>query len=398
MRKVFGNWQRTANYDEAPGGRIWVIWDQTKVEFEVKQVHEQYIAGQVVLRQCNNKFIFVAVYGKHSIHDRKKWIQKWPNMEGTIMQPGFSDHCPLMVTVAEPTGMGKRPFKFFNCLATHPKFDDIVSQCWMKRSRGNLMLKVWYKLKNLKKDLKQLNNEEYSSVGPKIQAARNKLMNIQIGMAYPKNDDEVIALETETKVELAKWLELEESIIKQARNHIGRLMDNTRQLLQNANEVEEEILSFYKKLLGTAASTLPIVDPNVMQNGHTLTRQQQMQLIKPITKEEVHKALQGIDDSKVPGCDGYNSHFFKKTWNILGEEVTKAVLEFFETTEMCKAINCTTITLIPKVKNPTNIKEFRPISCCTVLYKMISKILTARLQEIMPDLIDNCQQLLYQEG
>ncbi|XP_019242136.1 PREDICTED: uncharacterized protein LOC109222212 [Nicotiana attenuata] len=220
----------------------------------------------------------------HSRIDRilanAEWIQKWPNMEGTIMQPGFSDHCPIMVTVAEPTRMGKRPFKFFNCLAAHHKFDDIVSQCWKKRIKENPMLKVWYKLKHLKKDLKKLNNKECSSVGPKIQAARNKLMNIQMGMESPENNDEVIAQEKETKVELAKWLEVEESIMKQARNHIGRLMDNTGQLLQSANEVEEEILSFYKKLLGTAASTLPIVDPNVMQNGYTLNRQQQMQLIK----------------------------------------------------------------------------------------------------------------------
>nr|XP_016441106.1 PREDICTED: uncharacterized protein LOC107766773 [Nicotiana tabacum] len=343
MRKVFGNWQWTANYDEAPGGRIWIIWDQTKVEFEVKQVHEKYIAGQVVLRQYNNKFIFVAkivmgnpvqegevtdfkkfiadvglaelktirrnyTWTNNHVHSRidrilanAEWIQKWPNMEGTIMQPDFSDHCPLMVTVAKPTGRGKRPFKFFNCLADHHKFDDIVRQCWMKRSKGKPMLKVWYKLKHLKNDLKQLNNEEYNSVEPKIQAARNKLMNIQMGMASPKTDDEVIALEKETKVELVKWLEVEESIMKQkarikwlkvgdsntayfhvyvknrqARNHIGRLMDNTGKLLQSAKEVEEEILIFYKRLLGTTASTLPIVDPDVMQNGHTLNRQQQM--------------------------------------------------------------------------------------------------------------------------
>ncbi|XP_009768476.1 uncharacterized protein [Nicotiana sylvestris] len=45
-------------------------------------------------------------------------------------------------------------------------------------------------------------------------------------------------------------------------------------------------------------------------------------------------------------------------------------MEFFETTKMCKAINCTTITLIPKVKNPTNIKEFMPILtalCCRMI-------------------------------
>lgn len=55
---------------------------------------------------------------------------------------------------------------------------------------------------------------------------------------------------------------------------------------------------------------------------------------------------------------------------------------------MNRNINCATVTLIPKVKNPATVKEFRPISCCKVLYKIISKILTNRIQSIMDMIVD----------
>ncbi|XP_074265867.1 uncharacterized protein LOC141588319 [Silene latifolia] len=54
-------------------------------------------------------------------------------------------------------------------------------------------------------------------------------------------------------------------------------------------------------------------------------------------------------------------------------------------------INATTITLIPKLDRPTSVKHFRPISCCNVLYKAISKIMCNRLAAILPDIISKNQ-------
>jgi hypothetical protein len=54
-------------------------------------------------------------------------------------------------------------------------------------------------------------------------------------------------------------------------------------------------------------------------------------------------------------------------------------------------LNLTNIALVPKVKTPSCVTDFRPISLCNVLYKLISKILANRLKKILPDIISPVQ-------
>ncbi|XP_075109150.1 uncharacterized protein LOC142180944 [Nicotiana tabacum] len=279
IKNVFNTWKWIANYYTAPGGRIWVVWDQTKVDFE-----------------SSTKFNFGAVYGMHTIQDRKgnvvqefevrdfkefildvglaelrtvgrnytwtnnhvhgkidrifvnaEWIQNWPTMEESILKPSFFDHCPLNKTLDDNNQAGSRLFKFLNFLSQY-KFEDTVKQCWIKESKGNLMFKVWNKFKLLKVELKQLHSQDFNNIEHKFKQQ----------------------------------------------------------------------------------------DPN-------------WKLIRPVTRDEVKQAIQDIDDNKALGCNGYNSFFFKKTWHILGKEFTEAVMDFFKSAEMCKPVNCTTITLIPKL-------------------------------------------------
>lgn len=50
-------------------------------------------------------------------------------------------------------------------------------------------------------------------------------------------------------------------------------------------------------------------------------------------------------------------------------------------------VNKTCIVLIPKCNNPTNMSEFRPISLCNVLYKIISKTMAIKLKPFLSSIV-----------
>lgn len=54
-------------------------------------------------------------------------------------------------------------------------------------------------------------------------------------------------------------------------------------------------------------------------------------------------------------------------------------------------VNCALVTLIPKMTNASQLKEYRPIACCSVLYKIISTIISNRMQQVIPDIISDTQ-------
>ena len=96
--------------------------------------------------------------------------------------------------------------------------------------------------------------------------------------------------------------------------------------------------------------------------------------------KEVWVALKQMAPLTTPGPDGMLPIFYKSFWHIVGEDVTMVVLKVLNSGVVPESLNSTFTALIPKVKQPRKVYDFRPISLCNVVYKLISKVLVNRLK------------------
>ncbi|KAL0302796.1 UNVERIFIED_CONTAM: hypothetical protein Sangu_3077600 [Sesamum angustifolium] len=97
---------------------------------------------------------------------------------------------------------------------------------------------------------------------------------------------------------------------------------------------------FFRKVAMRRASKKVFQIAN--EAGRTFTEQDE------IVDEFVSFYQRLLGDDKAPGPDGYSSGFFKAAWPVIGEEVVKAILEFFTTGRLLKQVNTTMLALIPK--------------------------------------------------
>ncbi|PKU86009.1 Putative ribonuclease H protein [Dendrobium catenatum] len=125
--------------------------------------------------------------------------------------------------------------------------------------------------------------------------------------------------------------------------------------------------------------------------GSTIPPNLVSSLIILVTDLEIHDVVFAGSSSKAPGPDGFTFEFYKETWEIIGTHVCKAVKQFFSTGFLPRGAKATAIVLIPKGSHASNILDYRPISLCNVFYKIIAKIISNRMREVMPFIINSSQ-------
>ncbi|CAI8601339.1 unnamed protein product [Vicia faba] len=109
--------------------------------------------------------------------------------------------------------------------------------------------------------------------------------------------------------------------------------------------------------MGNEDRCLQHVDLSVVREGPQLSYNQRKNLIAPIQEKEIYEALHDVGDSKAPGVDGYSAKLFKTCWNIVKQDLVKAICYWFKHNTMYKAFNGTLVTLHPKSADAKYLKD-----------------------------------------
>nr|GEV88392.1 hypothetical protein [Tanacetum cinerariifolium] len=281
----------------------------------------------------------------------------------TLFQPHrISDHSLAVLRVPMTSVTKPRPFKFSNLLVHNTRFKDIVWNGWNYEVSGFWMYKVVKRLKILMKPLRKLLYDQ-SNILKKVKHLRHELDEVQRALdSDPTNKD--------LREDEAAYLQAfnDATLVEE---HFLRQKEKVKWL-----KLGDSNTAYFHKVVKSQASRNHI-DSVMAANGvfvDGLSIDVANHMVLAVTDQEIWDAIFSMGNDKAPGSDGYSVVFFKEAWDIIAQDVIKDIKEFFVSGVLLKELNHTIIALIPKVDTLMMINDYRPISCCNVLYKCITAI------------------------
>ncbi len=127
--------------------------------------------------------------------------------------------------------------------------------------------------------------------------------------------------------------------------------------------------------------------PTASALPHTWERDTNTSLVNSVSLEEVGKAIQALSKGKTLGHDGIPMEFFHECEQEITPDLFQAFTALLSEGETSTYINKRVITLIPKSGDHARLNNWCLITLLRSIYKILAKVLTGKLQTVLPNII-----------
>ncbi|KAL0005393.1 hypothetical protein SO802_012954 [Lithocarpus litseifolius] len=181
------------------------------------------------------------------------------------------------------------------------------------------------------------------------------------------------------------------TIVRRRRNRISSIQNEMGKWILSEYGAMDYIKGGFVKLFTSSFTQSSLTTPQPSRWQAALSEEENLSLYSPVSDEEIKHELWSIKAFKALGPDGLHAGFFQRFWMIVGESVQNEVKKIFKDTKVPKYLNRTNIVLIPKIAGPETLGNYLPISLCNIVYKIVSKMIVARLRPLLDKLVSPLQ-------
>jgi hypothetical protein len=162
--------------------------------------------------------------------------------------------------------------------------------------------------------------------------------------------------------------------------------------VSSSKDFHFEAIKYFSGLFSDPGSNNLVSQLHVVQQYPRFFTEEEGRFVgKEVSLDEVEVVLKSFAKSKSHGTDGWPVEFFLGFFDIMGKDLVDMVEETRRQGKISGAINSTFIALIPKTGRPESFKDFRPISLCNIIYKLITKILANKIKPILARILSKEQ-------
>ena len=199
-------------------------------------------------------------------------------------------------------------------------------------------------------------------------------------------------MDTEQEDILTKHFLAREQNIHKDRN-IKEIKTKNGIVTNHREEIKKEFQEFYKKLYTEEGLGTENRQDEYLKYVRKIEDEEKERMENPFTENEIATAVKDLNKNKSPGPDGLTNEFYQSFQGQLVPILKKVVDQAVERGKLPKEMKLSYITLLPKdLDNRTEVSKYRPVSLLNADYKIISKILTSRIQPVMHKLVHEDEQ------